>query len=90
MCEMGDDLEKSLDWHDLSEDEYLDALAPSGWVVGSLDHWRAFPWKSTSKYGAEFDAEFCTIQIPLTRNPTPYILKVRASARALSHRSLCG
>jgi hypothetical protein len=61
--------------HAFNESEYLKALAPSGWSVGSLSQWRAFTAKATSTYGYEYDAEYCTIQIPLTRNPTPYVLK---------------
>jgi len=59
----------------LTESEYLSALAPTGWSVGSLSQWRAFPGRSTSTYGQEINAEYCTIQIPLVRNPTPYVLK---------------
>jgi len=60
--------------HGDDEGAYLRALAPNGWTVGSLRQWRAFTAKATSMYGSEYDKEYCTIQIPLTRNPTPYLL----------------
>ena len=62
--------------HDLDESEYLAALAPSGWTVGALSQWRAFTAKVSSYgHGQEFDNEYCTIEIPLTRNPWLYVLK---------------
>jgi len=61
--------------HGYNEAEYLQALAPVGWTVGSLSQWRASTAKATSMYASKYDPQYCTIQIPLTRNPTSYILK---------------
>ena len=62
--------------HKLNESEYLKALAPSGWTVAPLSQWRASTSTGDSYgHGFEYDAEYCTIEVPLTRDPKPYVLK---------------
>ena len=69
-------LEEMADKHHFkNESDYLAALSPNGWTVGPLSQWRAWSHDKKSSYGADFDNEYCTIEIPLKRNPTPYVIK---------------